>query len=56
MDGHLVPKGDELEFQRGAAAKAKGEQGNEGGKNRYHTHDGIAVARKSLGFLSGSEF
>ncbi len=52
----LVPKRDEFEFQRGAAAKAEGEQRDEGGKDRYHAHDGMAEARKSLGLLSGLEF
>ncbi len=56
QDRHLVPKGDEFEFQRGAAAKAEGEQGDEGGKDRCHARDGMAPARKSLGFLSGLEF
>ena len=56
QNGHLVPKGDELKLQRGAATKAEGEQGNEGGKNRYHIHDGTAAARKSLGVLSSLEF
>ena len=56
QDRHLVPKGDEFEFQRGAAAKAEGEQRDEGGKDRCHTHDGTAAARKSLGFLTASEF
>ena len=32
------------------------EQGNEGGKNCDHAHDGMAVARKSLDFLDLSEF
>ena len=53
---HLVSKGDEFEFQRGAAAKAKGEQGDEGGKDRCHARDGTAAARKSLGFLTVLEF
>ncbi len=33
QDRYLVPQGDEFEFQRGAAAKAKGEQRDEGGKD-----------------------
>jgi hypothetical protein len=56
QDGDLMPKGDELKFQVGAATKAEGEQGNEGGKNRNHARDGMAVARKFLGFLDLSEF
>ena len=31
---------DELKFQRGAAAKAEAEQGDEGRKDRYHANDG----------------
>ena len=56
QDRHLVPKGDEFEFQRGAAAKAEREQRDEGGKDRYHAHDGMAVAPKSLGFLRVLQF
>ena len=55
QDRHLVSKGDEFEFQRGAATNAEREQGDEGG-NRCHARDGTAAARKSLGFLSVSEF
>jgi hypothetical protein len=51
-----MPKGDELKLQRGAATNTKAQQGNEGGKNRDHAHDGMAVAHKSLGFLRDSEF
>ena len=32
QDSDLVPKGDKLKFQAGAATKAEGEQRNEGGK------------------------
>ena len=56
QDGHLMSQSDELKFQRGATTNTEGEQGNEGGKNRDHAHDGMAVAQKSLGFLSVSEF
>ncbi len=56
QDTHLMSKGDELEFQRGAASKAESEDGNDGGKNRDHAHDGMAAAHKSLGFPSVSEF
>jgi hypothetical protein len=52
----LVPKGDKLKFQAGAATKAEGEQRNEGGKNRNHAQDGMVVARKSPDFLNLSEF
>src|ERR1035437_9069106 len=56
QDGHLMSQGDELKLQRGAAAKAEGEQGNEGGKNRDHGCNGTVVVQKSLGFLSVSNF
>ena len=55
-DGHLMSQGDELELQRGAAANTEREQGNEGGKNCDHAHDGMAVARKSLAFLNFRSF
>jgi len=51
-----MPKGDELKFQGGTTSNTEGEQGSEGGKNRDHAHDGMAVAHKSLGFLRDSEF
>ena len=47
---------DELKLQGGAAANAEREQGNEGGKNCEHAHDGMAVTRKSLAFLGLWEF
>ena len=56
QDRHLVPKGDDFEFQRGAGAKAEGEQGDEGGKDRCHARDGMAAGPKSLGVLSSLEF
>jgi hypothetical protein len=56
QDAHLMSKGNELEFQGGAATKAEGEQRNEGGKNWDDAHDSMAVAQKSLGFLDLSEF
>jgi hypothetical protein len=40
----LMSKGNELEFQGGTATNAEGEDRNQGGKNRHHAHDGIAVA------------
>jgi hypothetical protein len=45
QDGHLVPKGDELKFERSTATEVKSEQGNQGGKNEYHADDGKAAAR-----------
>ena len=56
QDGHLMPKGEKLKFQRDAAANTEPEHGNEGGKNCDHAHNGMAVARKFLGFLDLSEF
>jgi len=57
-NGDVPPmsKGDELKFQRGAASKAESEDGNDGGKNRGHAHDGMAAAHKSLGVPGVSEF
>jgi hypothetical protein len=49
-------KGDEFQFQRSAATKAKREKGNDGRKNRYHTDEGRAVTQQSLGYLSIPEF
>ena len=45
QDRHLMPKGDEFQFQRGAATKTKREQGNDGAKDRDHADDGRATAR-----------
>ena len=56
QDAHLMSQCDELELQRGAAANTEREQGNEGGKNCDHAHDGTAVAQKSLDFPGLSEF
>ena len=56
QDGHLMSKGNELEFHRGAATKPESEDGNDGGNNRDHTRDGTALAQKSLAFLGLSEF
>jgi hypothetical protein len=55
-DGDLVPQGDKLKFQAGAATKAEGKKRNESGKNRHHAQDGMAVARKSPAVLDLSEF
>jgi hypothetical protein len=56
QDGHLMSQGDEFKLQGGAAANTEREQGNQGGKNCDHAHDGMAVARKSPAFLGLSEF
>ena len=45
QDRHLVPKGDELQFQRGSATKPEREQGNESGENPDHADDAMAAAR-----------
>ena len=37
-------KGNELEFEGNTATNAEGERRNQGGKNRHHARDGIAVA------------
>src|SRR5260370_35717665 len=52
QDGHLVPKGDEFQFQRSAATKAKREEGNASRKKRNHANEGTAVTQQSLGDLS----
>jgi len=54
--GHVVPKGDEFQFQRSAAATAKREERNDGRKNRCHADEGRAVTQQSLGYLSIPEF
>jgi hypothetical protein len=51
-----MSQGDEFKLQGGAAANTEREQGNQGGKNCDHAHDGMAVAGKSLAFLGLSEF
>ena len=51
-----MSQGDEFKLQGGAAANTEREQGNEGGKNGDHAHNGMAVARKSPAFLGLSEF
>jgi hypothetical protein len=51
-----MPKRDNLKFQGGAATNPEEKQGNQGGKNRDHAHDGMAATQKSLGFIRGSEF
>ena len=56
QDGHLMPKGDQLEFQAGAATKAEREKRDKGRNDRGHAHHGTAEAQKSLGFLCVSEF
>jgi hypothetical protein len=56
QDSYLLSQGDELKLQGGAAANTEREQGNEGGKNYDHAHDGMAVTQISLAFLGLSEF
>ena len=56
QDGHLMSQGDELEFQRGAAAHPEREQGTEGRQKREHAHHGMAVAQETLYLLSGFDF
>jgi hypothetical protein len=51
-----MSKGNELEFQGGAATKPEDEDGNDGRKNRDHARDRTAMAQKSLDFLGLSEF
>ena len=56
QDGHLMSRGDEFEFQRGAATNPEREQGTEGGQKREHADDGMTAAPETLCFLSLSEF
>ena len=56
QDRHLVSKGDEFQFQRGAATKPETEQGDQSGKNRDHGEDGKVVAPQSPGFLGITGF
>ena len=51
QDRHLVPKGDELQFQRGSATKTEAEQGAEGGQKREHADDGMTAATETLHLL-----
>jgi hypothetical protein len=46
-----MSQGDELEFQRGAAAHPEREQRTEGGQKREHADDGMIAAPKTLCFL-----
>ena len=48
--------GRRAQLQGGAATNTEGEQRNEGGKNRDHTHDGMSATQRSLGSLCVSEF
>ena len=49
-------QGDELEFQRGAAAHPEREQGTEGGQKRKHADDDMAVATETLHLRDGFDF
>ena len=44
--------GDEFELQREATTNSEREQGTEGGQKREHAGDGMAVAPKTLCFLT----
>jgi hypothetical protein len=46
---------DQLNFQRGAAAKTEGEERNNGGENRPRDRDGSVGRRKSPAFLGPVE-
>jgi hypothetical protein len=50
QDGRLMSQGNELEFQRGTAAKTEFEDRNKGPENR-HDRDGTAGLRKSPALL-----
>lgn len=51
QDGHLMSEGDDLEFQRGAAAHPEREHGTEGGQKREHADDGMTGAPETLRLL-----
>jgi hypothetical protein len=48
-----MSQSDELNFQRGPTTNTEERRGR---RARDHAHDDMAVAQKSLGFLSVSEF
>jgi hypothetical protein len=52
QNGQLMLKSDQLEFERGAAAKTEGEDRNNRGENRHHDRDGTATSRKSPAVFS----
>jgi len=56
QDGHLMPQGDEFEFQRGATANPELEQGPEGGQKREHADHGMSAPSKTLCFLGFLNF
>jgi hypothetical protein len=45
QDSHLVSQGNELEFQRGAAAQPEREEGTDRGQKGDHVDDGMAVVQ-----------
>jgi hypothetical protein len=47
QDGQLMLQGNQLKFQRGAAAKTEGEDRNSGGENRHHAVT-VRLARENL--------
>jgi hypothetical protein len=51
-----MSRGDEFEFQRGAATNPEREQGTEGGQKREHADDGMTAAPETLCFLAFLEF
>ena len=54
--GHLMAQGDEFKFQGEATTNPEREQRTEGGQQREHAGDGMAVARETLCFLCFLEF
>jgi hypothetical protein len=47
QNGQLMLKNDKLELERGAAAKAKGDDRNNGKKNRHHARGGTVGSWRS---------
>jgi hypothetical protein len=55
QNGQLMLKSDQLEFERGAAAKTEGKDRNNRGENRHHDRHGTAASRKSPAVFSPVE-
>jgi hypothetical protein len=56
QDRHLKSEGDDLQFQRDAAAKTTGQQGKGGGSDREHAGDDIGTEPITPWFVSVIDF
>ena len=56
QDHQLMPEGDNLKFQGGAATEAEGKQGKNGRSDRDHAGDDIGVEPITLRFVSVTHF